>query len=109
MLRELIRNSIHNCTMLWKYGLRLLHLAFVSIFIEPGKGVVPMVASVVQPVQQVMVQIPAGMAPGMQMQVQIPGRGCMMVQIPAGMAPGGRTTSTFFSIASGEYADVDDF
>ena len=61
----------------------------MSVQPEPVKGVVPMVASVVQPVQQVMVQIPAGMAPGMQMQVQIPGRGCMMVQIPAGLAPGG--------------------
>ena len=60
----------------------------MSVQPEPVKGVVPMVASVVQPVQQVMVQIPAGMAPGMQMQVQTPS-GLMMVQIPAGLAPGG--------------------
>ena len=39
----------------------------MSVQPEPVKGVVPMVASVVQPVQQIMVQVPAGMAPGMQM------------------------------------------
>ena len=60
----------------------------MSVQPEPVKGVVPMVASVVQPVQQIMVQVPAGMAPGMQMQVQTPS-GLMMVQIPAGLAPGG--------------------
>ena len=60
----------------------------MSVQPEPVKGVVPMVASVVQPVQQMMVQVPAGMAPGMQMQVQTPS-GLMMVQIPAGLAPGG--------------------
>ena len=60
----------------------------MSVQPEPVKGVVPMVASVVQPAQQIMVQVPAGMAPGMQMQVQTPS-GLMMVQIPAGLAPGG--------------------
>ena len=38
----------------------------MSVQPEPVKGVVPMVASVVQPVQQVMVQIPKSTTPSTQ-------------------------------------------